>query len=95
MEHICEQFGYVLVEAMICGLPVVSTYCGPIPNVVINKRAGFLVSPGDFEALANVIEKLVVEKTLRAKLGKKGTKLVRKKFDASKNARRLYKICCS
>ena len=45
-----EQFGYVYVEAMACGLPVVSTRCGAIPEVVPPGNA--LVEQGDVPALA-------------------------------------------
>jgi glycosyltransferase involved in cell wall biosynthesis len=53
-----EQFGMVLVEAMACGKPVISTLSGSIPDVV--GQAGMLVQPADHSALAHAIRQFVV-----------------------------------
>jgi starch synthase len=58
-----EQFGYVLIESMACGKPVVSTYCGSIPEVVGD--AGILVQPNDFVSLMNVISTIITNKDRR------------------------------
>lgn len=49
-----ETFGVVLIEALSQGLPVISTSCGG-PSDIINERNGFLVSPGDIEALTTAM----------------------------------------
>ncbi len=49
-----EQFGYVLAEAICAGVPIVSTYCGAIPEVV--GEAGIIVPPAHPIALANALE---------------------------------------
>lgn len=52
-----EQFGFALVEAMACGLPIVTTNCGAIPSVV--PEGNWVVDEHDIEALANgLIESL-------------------------------------
>ena len=49
-----DSFGVVLIEAMACGLPVVSTRCGG-PNDIVVPEVGRLVEPGDPVGLANAI----------------------------------------
>ena len=53
-----ESFGLVLAEALACGTPVVSTFCGG-PEDIVNPQVGVLVTPGDAEALAGGIEKVL------------------------------------
>ena len=63
-----EGFGMVLIEAMACGLPCVSfdCPCGP-RDIIQNGKNGFLIPPGDTDALADGIEKLIQdENSLRA-----------------------------
>jgi glycosyltransferase involved in cell wall biosynthesis len=50
-----ESFGVVLVEALACGTPVVSTRCGG-PEDIVNEHVGVLVPPENPEALARGIE---------------------------------------
>ena len=63
-----EQFGYVLVESMACGKPVVTTTCGSIPEVVGD--AGVLVPPADCFALADALDALLSSPDRRAELGR-------------------------
>ncbi|MCR5645677.1 MAG: glycosyltransferase [Bacteroidales bacterium] len=50
-----ETGGIVLLEAMACGLPVVATRVGALPEIV-NESNGLLVKPGDAQALAEAME---------------------------------------
>lgn len=65
-----EQFGRVLVEAMACGVPVVGSTCGEIPNVV--GEAGLIVPEGDVRALASALERLRRDDSLHAELARRG-----------------------
>ena len=47
-----ESFGLVALEAMSCGVPVVATRVGGIPEVVTEGEAGYLAAVGDVEAMA-------------------------------------------
>ena len=63
-----ETFGISIAEAMACGVPVVSTRVGGIPEVVI-EGTGLLVPPRDGHSLAEAIESLLKDRALLEKTG--------------------------
>ena len=67
-----EAFGIVLLEAMAAKKPVVTTRVGGIPEVVVDGETGILVPPRDIVALANALEKLIIDNELRYRMGMKG-----------------------
>ena len=64
-----EGLPYVLIEAMAYGLPIITTPVGGIPEVVRDGKNGFLIDPGDYEALANRIIHLSRDEPLRLSMG--------------------------
>jgi glycosyltransferase involved in cell wall biosynthesis len=68
-----EGFSLPAVEAMACGVPVVATTGGALPEVVGHDgETGLLVPPNDPEALAGAIARLLDDADLRARLGAAG-----------------------
>jgi glycosyltransferase involved in cell wall biosynthesis len=65
-----EQFGRVLIEAMACGVPVVGSDSGEIPNVI--GPAGLVFPEGDAEALRQALSRLRDDSALRARLSSQG-----------------------
>jgi glycosyltransferase involved in cell wall biosynthesis len=65
-----EQFGRVLIEAMACGVPVVGSTCGEIPNVI--GEAGLIFPEGDVDALAVRLRELLAGPELRQSLSAQG-----------------------
>lgn len=64
-----EGFGYVLVEAMACGCPVISTDCPSGPDEIIHPgENGMLVPVDNVVALADAIRRILVDDRLRNKL---------------------------
>ena len=64
-----ESFGYVLVEAMAEGLPIVSTKVGIAEEILTEGENGFLVPTGDVEAFAQAFDKLLSDEALRRRMG--------------------------
>jgi glycosyltransferase involved in cell wall biosynthesis len=73
-----EGFGLPAGEAMACGVPVISTTGGALPEVVGD--AGLLVPPGDAAALASAIDNICRDDSLAAALGSAGRERVLKHF---------------
>ncbi len=71
-----EGFGYTLLEAMACGVPVVATSVGAIPEVVDNGLTGLLVDAEDPKALANAILSLLSEESKRKEMGEQSRRKV-------------------
>jgi glycosyltransferase involved in cell wall biosynthesis len=65
-----EGMSTVLLEAMTCGLPVVSTAVGGAPEVVVDGENGLLVPPRDPEALAEALLTLLGDDRLCQRLGR-------------------------
>ena len=73
---ITESFGIVNLEAMACGVSIVASKIGGIPDVVKDMENGLLVPPKDSNALADAIIYLLENEDQREKMGKNGRKKV-------------------
>lgn len=74
-----EQFGRVLIEAMACGIPVVASSVGGIPDVVAD--AGLLFRQADVEELVSRLSSLIENESLRIELGKRGRERAQKYYN--------------
>jgi glycosyltransferase involved in cell wall biosynthesis len=77
-----EAFGLVLVEAMAMELPVVASRGGGPEEIVVEGQTGYLVPPGDPEALADRILDLLTSPDHRTAMGKAGRGRVEELFSA-------------
>ncbi len=65
---IIEPQGIVVLEAFACGVPVVASDTGGIPEMIEQERSGLLVPPNDPAALASAIERVLLEPGLPSRL---------------------------
>jgi glycosyltransferase involved in cell wall biosynthesis len=64
-----EAMPLAIMEAMACGLPVVATRVGGVPDMVQHGRTGWLVAPGDFEDIARCLALLLSDEEARSGMG--------------------------
>ncbi len=82
----------MLMEAMACGLPAVSTRLVGIPDLIENDVTGLLVEAGDVEALADALERLAGDRKLRTRLAEAGRSRVIETFDLDRCLEPLFQI---
>ncbi|EKD49667.1 MAG: Glycosyl transferase, group 1 [uncultured bacterium] len=85
-----EQFGRVLIEAMACGVSVVGSNSGEIPNVI--KDAGVVFPEGNVSELESAIRKLMSDKSFRKNIGDRGIVRVKENFTNEAIALRLHRF---
>ncbi len=76
-----------ILEAMAAGLPVVSSRVGGVPELVVDGETGLLVPPGDPEAMAVALGRLVADADLRHRLGAAGRERAQRCFDLRRQQR--------
>lgn len=79
-----ETFGYTILEAMACGVPVVATNVGAIPELVEDGATGLLVPPRDANALADAISDLLADEPRRLKMGERARQKAVECYDLKK-----------
>jgi len=82
----------VLLEAAACGVALVSTPVGGIPELVRDGETGLLVPERDPAALAEAVKRLLADAPLRAKLAAAARRDVEQRFGIEANVRRLAEV---
>lgn len=87
-----ESFGVAVLEASACEKPVIVSNVGGLPEVVDDGVTGIVVPPKNPEKTAEAIERLILDKGLRDKMGKAGRKRVEKIYRWEGNVEHMIRI---
>lgn len=82
----------VILEALACGIPVVASKVGGIPDVVRDGYNGYLIEPGDVEALVDRLTRILDDTEKAKKMGIAGRELVAAHYDSRHVARRIFEV---
>lgn len=87
-----EALPMAILEAMAAGLPIVATAVGGIPEVVKDGYNGFLITPGDVEALAEKLNILASKPHLREVMGRRSRKIAERELDVKPYVEKLVAL---
>lgn len=93
-DTLTETFGMAAAEPMACGLPVVATRNGGLCEVVDDGVTGFLVAPGDADALAAALARYVSDRPLREAHGAAGRARAERYFSIKATADAYARLLC-
>lgn len=87
-----EALGVSILEAMSCGLPVITGRSGGVLETVVHEETGLLITPGDVEEHAAAFLKLEREPSVRLAMGSAAIKQVQEKFSLEREKQHLISI---
>ena len=79
-----EPLGRVAIESLVLGIPCVASNVGGIPEIIDDGANGFLFEPGNPGQIAEKLNRLKSDKSLREKFSRSGKEKIRKVFDSDK-----------
>jgi glycosyltransferase involved in cell wall biosynthesis len=87
-----EAFGLVFQEAAAAGLPAIGTRLNAVPEIVADGETGILVPPGDTEALASALDRLIASAELRESMGRAARRKIERDADPAEHRRFLVDL---
>ena len=87
-----EGQGLVLQEAQACGIPVLATAHGALPEGMVNERSGVLFQERDPEALADKLDSLIQRASEWQGMGRAGRQFVQENYDIRELNRKLLDL---
>jgi glycosyltransferase involved in cell wall biosynthesis len=92
LSSFAEGVPVVLMEAMSMEIPCVAPWVNGIPEIVTHATDGLLVPPGDAQALARAVGRLMDDAELRRTLGQNARLKILEKFDLRRNTEHLADV---
>lgn len=89
---VAEPFGRVIVEAMLCGTPVVATEAGGAIELVEDGKTGWLVEPGNVDELAATINTCLEQPQLSATIAQQAKLQASQRFDVATINQQIEKL---
>ena len=87
-----ESWGLAVTEAMACGLPVVASAVGGVPDQVEEGVTGFLVEPGNAEQMADRMKRLLSDQNRRSAFSRAAAEVARTNFGLWRMATDYFKL---
>ncbi len=95
LPSFAEGLPVVIMESLALGIPVVTTYVAGIPELVTDGESGWLVTPGDIDALTEtLIKALTTPVEVLQQMGKRGREKVIQNHSALTEAKKLMSLFC-
>lgn len=92
LSSLSEGIANSVLEAMACGIPIVTTGCGGMVEAVTDGVEGLVVPARDPEALANAVRQLWTQPQKRRSMGEAGRKRILAEFDATKQINQVIEL---
>ncbi len=80
---VVESFGLSILEAMSCGVPIISSNSGGVPEIIVDGEQGFLIKPEDVGGFADAGIEILRKQSLRQSMSKSGSARARALFDVN------------
>ena len=97
MSSSYEGLSIAMIEAMSCGLPIISSDIRSIRDCITHEQNGLLYPVGDHRALADLILQIAKDAKLKDKLSRGARKSFETEYDMRKNIKSLdslFQQCC-